>query len=121
MVISIGMRLWRLVCWSDLVRDVWPLISSPEDDGSSSGCTERIMLVGLLLLCSWCVVISHTCGELILIGGSATGEVVLLLVLSGCEVAREEPIHSPIAYLFWIWRWLYIDGFYCNQDGLVFS
>ncbi|KAL0717308.1 hypothetical protein Bca4012_066630 [Brassica carinata] len=65
------------------------------------------MLVGLRLSCSWCVVTLKACGGPIRICGSATGEVVFLLALSGCEVASEapeEPIHSPIAYLDWIWR-----------------
>ena len=68
---------------------------------------RRIMLVGLRLSCSWCVVTLKACGGPIRICGSATGEMVFLLALSGCEVASEapeEPIHSPIAYLDWIWR-----------------
>ena len=85
---------------------------------------RRILLVGLRLSCSWCVVTLEACGRPIDICGLATGEVVYLLALLGCGVAseaREEPIHSPIAYLLWIWRGSTSTVIYCNHAGLVSS
>ncbi|KAL0648127.1 hypothetical protein Bca4012_046418 [Brassica carinata] len=40
-----------------------------------------------------------------------------------CHVheAREETIHSPIAYLLWIWRGSTSTVIYCNHAGLVSS
>ncbi|CAN6909551.1 unnamed protein product [Brassica oleracea] len=85
---------------------------------------RRILLVGLRLSCSWCVVTLEACGRPIDICGLVTGEVVYLLALSRCGVAseaREEPIHSRIAYLLWIWRGSTSTVIYCNHAGLVSS
>ncbi|KAG2270105.1 hypothetical protein Bca4012_072261 [Brassica carinata] len=76
------------------------------------GCTKKDLVGGASIVMF--AVCSHIKSE----------EVVYLLALSGCGVAseaREEPIHSPIAYFLWIWRGSTSTVIYCNHAGLVFS
>ncbi|KAH0921340.1 hypothetical protein HID58_021358 [Brassica napus] len=87
-----------------------------------SGCTKKDLVGGASVVMY--AVCSHIKGVWNPFCGLATGEVVYLLALSGCGVAseaREEPFHSPIAYLLWIWRGSTLTVIYCNHAGLVFS